>query len=329
LLFIVADHGHTEMPSGIKFKATFKDYDDMIGEYTYEVELPADTSCKLNLNFEDPTDPDETNIAKEAELNNNNLHIWELGNLFTLFPSPYPDIKLKVLAPKEIAEIHDGATSDIKEANVIAALNGPMAHIYIKGADWKSDPDETIMGMVLDRLNKVLKEGANTTGSFREKIEKHFSRLSSSIDAILVRKTLNGKYELLESIDADAQGNKIINTVPLSFGDGTEYVKAIERIEKLNNKDRSGDIILIMKDKTAGDGIDRYTTGTACKSWHGSLNPSDSYVPLIIAYPGGNKYELEPIINNTEGCSVDQGCDGNWLTTDIIKEIIQTQYAGQ
>ncbi len=312
IFIITADHGHTAMPTDLP------QIPDEEGNM-----YDADTSCKLKL---DDFDKDD---RKYPELANNNLHIWELGEVFTLFPSPTPGVELKVLAPKEIAEILDGATSEIKEANVIAALNGPMAHIYIKGTDWKSDPDERIMGMVLNRLYKILKEGANATGSFREKIDKHFSRLLSSIDVILVRKTLTGEYELLDSISEDSQGNKVINTVPLSFGDSTEYIRAIDRIKKLNNKDRSGDIILIMNDKTSGNAIDRYTTGTACKSWHGSLNPSDSYVPLIVAYPGGNKYELEPIINNTEGCSVDQGCDGNWRTTEIIKEIIETQYSGQ
>ncbi len=71
----------------------------------------------------------------------------------------------------------------------------------------------------------------------------------------------------------------------------------------------------------------RYSTGSACQSWHGSLNRSDSYVPLIVAYPGGNKYELEPLIDNTEGCSASEGCDSNRRVTDLIMEIIKEQYS--
>jgi len=113
--------------------------------------------------------------------------------------------------------------------------------------------------------------------------------------------------------------------------DSNKYVAALKRIEGMNNLDRSGDIVLIMKDDVdipEGESIEdyRYTTGVSCKSWHGSLNPSDSYVPFIVTYPGGNKFEIEPIINNTEGCSTDSGCDGNWRVTDLIKTIINTQY---
>ena len=101
-----------------------------------------------------------------------------------------------------------------------------------------------------------------------------------------------------------------------------DYVNAWEIIEGMNNPDRSGDIVLIMKDKTTSDAIERYTTGTACKSWHGSLNPSDSYVPLIVAYPGGNKKEIEEILRKDTLCKADySGCKGNWKLTDIVKEI--------
>ncbi|HDL20933.1 MAG TPA: hypothetical protein ENH30_06620 [Nitrospirae bacterium] len=94
----------------------------------------------------------------------------------------------------------------------------------------------------------------------------------------------------------------------------------------MNNPDRSGDIILIFKDFTDDDAINRYTSGTACKSWHGSLNPSDSYVPLILAYPGGNKAEIESVMNNVAACPNGQ-CEGNWNVTDIIEEIIKRQFS--
>jgi hypothetical protein len=50
-----------------------------------------------------------------------------------------------------------------------------------------------------------------------------------------------------------------------------------------------------------------------------------STVPFILAYPGGNKYILQDIINKV--CPT--GCDGNWKTTEVIKQIIETQYSGQ
>jgi hypothetical protein len=94
----------------------------------------------------------------------------------------------------------------------------------------------------------------------------------------------------------------------------------------MNHPKRSGDIVLIMKDATTGDAADRYTAGVACKSWHGSLNPSDSYVPFIVSYPGGNKFELDPLIQKV--CTGNL-CEGNWKAKELISEIIKTQYSGQ
>jgi hypothetical protein len=71
----------------------------------------------------------------------------------------------------------------------------------------------------------------------------------------------------------------------------------------------------------------RYTTGSACKAWHGSLNRSDSYVPLIISYPGGNRYEIEKMTKKEALCKEDySNCKGNWKVTDIVKEVITEQY---
>jgi hypothetical protein len=71
----------------------------------------------------------------------------------------------------------------------------------------------------------------------------------------------------------------------------------------------------------------RYTAGVACKSWHGSLNRSDSYVPFIFAYPGGNKTEIEAILKKDSACMSDySNCKGNWKLVETVKEIINNQY---
>lgn len=77
--------------------------------------------------------------------------------------------------------------------------------------------------------------------------------------------------------------------------------------------------------------INRYTTGVACKSWHGSLNPSDSYVPMIVAYPGGTKTPLDTLLRKDTTCgdydnAESNKCIGNWKLTDIVNEIISQQY---
>jgi hypothetical protein len=48
-----------------------------------------------------------------------------------------------------------------------------------------------------------------------------------------------------------------------------------------------------------------------------------------MAYPGGSKIAFENIIDNTAGCKVATGCDGNWRVTDLIKKLIETQYSIQ
>jgi hypothetical protein len=175
IFVIIADHGMTEMPTDLPFKLRLKKIDPEGHEYLNDGTYEAESSCKLNLAFSNDLDGNLALIAQNAEKNNNNLHIWELGEVFALFPSP--EIEVKVVAPEQIAVTTKGATSDINTAKVVAALNGPMAHIYIKGNNWQGNPDSEVLGIVLERLLKIFKEGSSATGSFGEKLEKHFPRL--------------------------------------------------------------------------------------------------------------------------------------------------------
>jgi hypothetical protein len=59
----------------------------------------------------------------------------------------------------------------------------------------------------------------------------------------------------------------------------------------------------------------------------------DSYVPLIVSYPGGNKDEFLKWWNERGQAAVcDAGdaesagnlhCHGSWMTTDLIRELIR------
>ena len=96
----------------------------------------ASITCELNL---DGFDKDE---VKYPELANNNLHIWELGNLFSQVASLQGSTirtKYKLLVPQKIVDVFADKdipaagrpTSDISginKADIIMALNGPMAH---------------------------------------------------------------------------------------------------------------------------------------------------------------------------------------------------------
>jgi hypothetical protein len=322
IFIIVADHGHTEMPTDLKYKKTMVSIDPESGtSNTWLQDATAEMSCELKTNFQDnPKEPYAGRNAREAERNNNNLHIWELGTLFTNFAPTAAGIRL--LAPAELNRTGVNITQNPDQANVITALNGPMAHIYVKGVNWQSNPDETRLGVVLDTLIRVLTLGENAT----DKVKKELNGLTASVDKILVRRTLNGSYEIVTGVSEGASGNVNISTAALTSLSNAEYPNAVTRITGMNHKDRSGDVILLMKDATNGATLERYTTAYACKSWHGSLNKSDSYVPFVVAYPGGNKLELDPILNSV--CP-SNNCDGNWKLSDLIKKIVRNQYSGQ
>jgi hypothetical protein len=320
IFIIVADHGHTAMPTNLTYPITLEWIDESGNIQTQDDYREAEMSCSLKLKG---FNKEEIQLP---ELANNNLHIWELGEVLRAMPTGEltPEgkkIYYKVLSPPEIVDANRGetTTTDLKQANVIVALNGPMAHIYVKGAnDWNSDPQPDLLIKVVRLLNAAFAIG-----------DGPITRLASSVAAILIRRTKNTEYVVYTGATFDETGQLTLNTpIPIAtyFSDNTKYVDALTRIKGMNHPNRSGDIILIMKDATTGDSLDRYTTGVACKSWHGSLNPSDSYVPLVVAYPGGNNCELDPLIQKVCASNL---CEGNWKAKDLISEIIKTQYAGQ
>lgn len=226
----------------------------------------------------------------------------------------------KVLGPKELVqpvETTKGITSQLDKADIIAAMNGPMAHVYVKSVNgWNSTPEMSTVLDIAEIFRITLQSGNMLPQEMRERIQ----RLLNSIDVILVRD--GGQYKVLKGFDAS--GTPQYDTIE-SLTD-PNYVEAKKRINGMNHEKRSGDIILIFKDFTNDIPENRYTSASACKSWHGSLNSSDSYVPFIVAYPSGNKSELEPFI--TKVCP-DMKCEGNWKVTDLIKTIIETQYSNQ
>jgi hypothetical protein len=332
IFIITADHGHTAMPTNL----TLEEKDETGNVIKTWI---GDTSCKLSL--------DGFNNKKKQfpELANNNLHIWEMGEVLNLtgFLKGAEGLNFAVLAPKEIASIYRqfpyGAKSDIDIANVIAAFNGPMSHIYVKNRannSWNSPRMLEDIGYVAELLRLTLsndKSPSNMSNLFPvglfEKaipVSAGIKRLINSVDIILVRRGNN--YEVYQGIKSD--GSDVISVPLNNYAEisSSMYVKAIKRIEGLNHPNRSGDIILIFKDFTDDIPVNRFSSGSSCKSWHGSLNPSDSYVPLILAYPGGNKKEIEEIMKNVSACPNSQ-CEGNWNVTDIIKEIIIKQYENQ
>ncbi len=324
IFIIVADHGMTAMPDSSQMVLEEKDENGNVIKTWY-----GDASCKLKI------EKFGTKKVQYPELANNNLHIWELGEVLKIVGENGLE-QYKVLAPKEIGDLYKkrdratneiielpyGATQKVEDADIIVGLNGPMAHIYLT--------DINKLGKVAELLRltlsgyypaEALKWWDMDDLDYLDFKENSAGRMKASVDKIFIR--VSGDYCVFDGLNNDGSPRCAESD---SFS-STEYVDAWTRINGMNHKDRSGDIVLIMKDATSGNAADRYTTGSACKSWHGSLNPSDSYVPFIYAYPGGNKKEVENILQKDTVCKTDYtNCKGNWKLTDIVKEIISVQY---
>jgi hypothetical protein len=275
--------------------------------------------------------------VKYPELANNNLHVWELGEVLREVQDKVPSLNYRVLAPEQIAKLFKdspaGARETLASANLVAALNGPMAHIYLPGAggwqDPSPDPGEILkLAGMFDLFFRKGDPGIAESAigidpvDYLDVSKNVVGQLRTSVDQIFVR--VAGMYYLFPGYDANGQMQSLMG-VDLDPG---KYVKAKERIEGMNHPDRSGDIVLLFKSDVT-DIQQRYTSGVSCRSWHGSLNRTDSYVPFIVSYPGGNKAELEDILKKPEVCGSVDSCPGNWKATDLIRKVIETQYSGQ
>ena len=330
----------TGMPMDLKYK-----HRNWLG---VDVEKEAYVSCKMNVKFVDPDNPKMPLESQKAERSNNNLHIWELAEGLRNVGSIGGEqgLSFAVLAPKEVAKLYDeysyGAKPDLETANLIAALNGPMAHLYVKNRatnSWEDKPREIEdVGYVAELLRLMFTEDKSesslpevfTSGVFDKAIPSvsGMKRLAKSIDKILIRQ--GDGYVVFQGLGRDYAS--INMTEP-------RYVRAAERIGGLcstddDMPDRSGDIVLLFRNFTDEYPENRFTCGVACKAWHGSLNPGDSYVPFILAYPGGNAAEVERLREGIgdcpEGGSYCEECAcGNWKVTDVIMQVIQKQYGGE
>jgi hypothetical protein len=320
IFIVTADHGHTAMPLPDQMTLPIPIKNE-IGQVIDWKIWQGDALCELKLNNLN------TDKSKYPELANNNLHIRELATMFNKVGTIF-GLNYKVLAPEPIAsllkdegtqELPYGATEDMNKANVVAALNGPMAHIYLRSGDnWRNLPSADELRDLAQIFKQIFQEnGVNFDEDVRVEMEGAFPRLLTSIDKILIR--VDNIYQIFNGLDGT--GN-MLPLDELTSLIASKYVKASARITGMNNLDRSGDIILVFKDFTNDIPENRYTSGVACKSWHGSLSPSDSYVPFIVAYPGGNKSEIIPLIGSTYGCGTVLGCDGNWRLVELIQSIL-------
>jgi hypothetical protein len=102
----------------------------------------------------------------------------------------------------------------------------------------------------------------------------------------------------------------------------SSYVHAAERIRQLNHSSRAGDVIIAFRSRTDDPLNARHTSSSNIPSWHGSLNRSDSYVPFIVSYPGGNADAIKAMVRPNGVCASEIVCDSTLKVAGLVKEIL-------
>ncbi len=307
---------------------------------------------------------------RRPELANQNLQIWELARLIQESFEYQSAYRPRLLLPEDLGDevdelkgvaMEDGDSADdgVAEATAVAALNGAMAHIYLRpsdSTDWSAMPTEKELGVVAETIRVFLTDGRVApdppgSGNFVPtdhpgydslsqieveelyRNELGFAELKDSVDAILVRKS-SGNYEVFKKLAPSTDPEVVqLETAPLSILSAADFVYATERINEMNNLDRSGDLVLILSNRTDQAAVQRYSSGVPCNGWHAGLNRADSYVPLIVSNPGGNHDVVDLVLDTAcgnvrtcTGTAATHRCDRSSSLPDIVKTLLESEY---
>lgn len=303
----------------------------------------------------------------EVDFDNHHMHIDE-------FVALAQQVGKAISPPRRFNVLHPRNLHDPKEADLVVAFDGPMAHVYVRstGPDgqllpWaapacQEDRDAVGNGIVAALGGEAARFG--TSSDFHAEVTQpgFFKSLEAAVDFVLVR-TANGyvvrKPGPLETplptvtpaasvspipptpTRAECVGKRVPPTSVQEFppdeyfsSRGKMYVDAAERIQRLNHLERAGDVVIVFRNLTDDDPRDRYISSGNVASWHGSLNRSDSYVPFIVSYPGGNAESVRDFVRAPEVCGAAAAADGapqcqNTLKlAPLVRRILCTQIEG-
>jgi hypothetical protein len=345
IFLITADHGHSRIS------------DDASETYPCYLELGAGTNWLKDMN-----EPEVRGLEIE---HNNNLHIWELARIIAAGNQIQSIFHPRLLIPENLKgtdpepdELGEESLTEtnVNDATLIPALNGDMAHLYLRpdGANWTAHPTEKELAAVAESSRLFLMNGRQIdlqTGapSFADTSHAAFgpqpyerlknaltgpdndlSPLVGAVDLILVRPN-GGEYVVYNGLQPSNDPLQVsIASLPLSVLAGSpHYVQAVKRIEEMNDPRRSGDIVLVMRTRTDDLPTQRFTTGPACRGWHGGLNRADSYVPLILAYPGGNSRLLAELTQRVCRPPIGTGqhdCEQNRVLPELARQVYREEY---
>jgi hypothetical protein len=283
---------------------------------------------------------------------NHHMHLDEFVAVMGLIGLSLPQPReFNVLGPKPRDRNPD-------DRDVVVAFNGPMAHVYIRAVQadgtmlsWETpacQADRDAMGNGLAAaLGGVRAAFGVSPDLYTDAADRRLLlKLIDAIDFILVRK--GNTYVVRKAFAhsgpwppdtepaepepdrAECAGKTVPHSTVEEFSledwfaaHPNDFADAANRIRGLNHPERAGDLIIVFKFRTDDLRQDRYSSGGNLPSWHGSLNRSDSYVPFIVSYPGGNTNQIEDFVEPV--CESTTHCPSTLKVAPLIKQIIREQ----
>ena len=159
-------------------------------------------------------------------------------------------------------------------SNAIVTITAGMTHIYVRHGvvkkergNWKENPTFHDLRLILKELSHANQMPSSATNF-----------LSNAFDYILFKDYDKQRYQVYQYNTVN--NTDIIKPITKNFGADKNYVLGKERLDELYCAN-SGDILLFVN---YNDNY-RFEKNRRMRSTHGSLLPSDSYVPLIFATP--------------------------------------------
>lgn len=195
-----------------------------------------------------------------------------------------------------------------EKCNAIISTTAGVAHIYVRRGvfenekrDWTEPPLYKDIKPILEHFSESTQMAASA---------QNF--LGSAFDFILVKDQESREYKIYE-YNLETGHDRDLIPIPDNFAADLGYVLGKERLAELYS-DNSGDILLLPNYRN-GYRIEKESN--LIRSTHGSLQDTDSYIPLIFATP----YNRD-IIKKASACAYENCIMADARIVDITPTIL-------
>ncbi|NOS99999.1 MAG: hypothetical protein HOP29_05180 [Phycisphaerales bacterium] len=248
---------------------------------------------------------------------------------------------------EELEDVFDSMSWDVLDLaaysgkgdyNAVAALNGGIAHIYLRNrhngnTSWAIPPDYALDVIPLAQRFYDMSVGLDVDGNKEDEIlgalELVLMRDATGPEGFAAPYKIGFRY-------AGTEGSFVPISVPGGVGFDCNgagmplvppaYVDFVANIDRLRDI-RSGDIILLsniskrhrncVNPAITGQPYDGgHYFGDPLDSWHGSAYDTDMTIPIIFSFPGGEGQELDDFFNTVNASVPSQ--PGPARITDIV-----------